>query len=115
MEKDSLGGPNMPRRVPEKNSAAPADPPPPSPLRPDAPPPSLVLSGETALVTGASRGIGRATARQLGRLGASVAICARNREELELTAVALRDEGISTLPIVADVTRAADVEKLVEQ
>src|ERR1700676_3036812 len=105
----------MPSTAPKENSPAPADPLPPSPLRPGVPPPNLVLSGETALVTGASRGIGRATARQLGRLGASVAICARNREELELTAAALRDEGISTLPIVADVTRAADVEKLVEQ
>jgi 3-oxoacyl-[acyl-carrier protein] reductase len=105
----------MPSTIPKENSAAPADPTPPSPLRPGVPAQSLALSGETALVTGASRGIGRATARQLGRLGASVAICARNREELELTAAALRDEGISTLPIVADVTRAADVEKLVEQ
>jgi 3-oxoacyl-[acyl-carrier protein] reductase len=74
-----------------------------------------VLSEKTALVTGASRGIGRAIALRLGRLGASVGLCARSRDDLERTAAALRDEGIRGLPIVADVTRAGDVQRMVEQ
>jgi 3-oxoacyl-[acyl-carrier protein] reductase len=74
-----------------------------------------VLSEKTALVTGASRGIGRAIAWRLGRLGASVAICARSREDLERTASSLREQGIRTMPIVADVTRAEDVQRMIEQ
>lgn len=77
--------------------------------------PARVLAEKTALVTGASRGIGRAIALCLGRLGASVAMCARNRDEVERAAASLRDEGIRTLPIVADVTLAADVERLMER
>jgi 3-oxoacyl-[acyl-carrier protein] reductase len=73
------------------------------------------LADKTALVTGASRGIGRAIALRLGRMGASVAICSRSRDEIEQTAKGFRDEGISALPIVADVTVAADVERLIEQ
>jgi 3-oxoacyl-[acyl-carrier protein] reductase len=78
-------------------------------------PGAQVLAQKTALVTGASRGIGRAIASRLGRLGASVAICARSRDEVERAAAGLRDEGVRTLPMVADVTLAADVERLVEQ
>jgi 3-oxoacyl-[acyl-carrier protein] reductase len=74
-----------------------------------------LLSEKTAVVTGASRGIGRAIASRLGRLGASVALCARGRDEAERTAASLREEGIRALPIVADVTRAADVQRLIEQ
>jgi NADP-dependent 3-hydroxy acid dehydrogenase YdfG len=73
------------------------------------------LAQKVALVTGASRGIGRAIASRLGRMGASVAICARSREEIERTAAALRKDGIQTLSIVADVTRAEDVQKMIEQ
>lgn len=74
-----------------------------------------LLSGKSALITGASRGIGLAIASRLGRMGASVAICARNREALERAAAALREQGIKTLPIVADITRTDDVERMIEQ
>lgn len=77
--------------------------------------PARVLAKKTALVTGASRGIGRAVASRLGRLGASVAICARSRDQVERTAAGLRDEGIRTLPIVADVSRAEEVHGMIEQ
>jgi 3-oxoacyl-[acyl-carrier protein] reductase len=75
---------------------------------------ALPLSGKAALITGASRGIGRAIALRLGRMGASVAICARSRDALERTAAVLRDEGIRSLPIVADVTRTEDVQRMTE-
>lgn len=73
------------------------------------------LVNKTALVTGASRGIGRAIALRLGRMGASVAICSRKHADLEHTAANFQKEGIRALPIVADVTRAEDVERLVER
>ena len=74
-----------------------------------------LLSGKSALITGASRGIGRAIASRLGCMGASVAVCARNREALERAAAALREQGIRTLPIVADITRTDDIERMIAQ
>jgi 3-oxoacyl-[acyl-carrier protein] reductase len=75
---------------------------------------SLPLSGQSALVTGASRGIGLAVARRLGQMGARVAICARDAKRLEETSANLRREGIQNLAFVADVSRADQVSTLVE-
>jgi len=73
------------------------------------------IAGQVALVTGASRGIGLAIARRLGRMGARVAICARNAAKLDRAAEELRHTGVETLAVTADVTRTADVAALVEQ
>jgi 3-oxoacyl-[acyl-carrier protein] reductase len=73
------------------------------------------LNGQTALVTGGSKGIGLAIAQRLGRMGARVAICARNAQRLEQAAAALRDEQIGVLPVPADVSRSADVARMVSQ
>jgi 3-oxoacyl-[acyl-carrier protein] reductase len=48
-------------------------------------------------------------------MGASVAVCARNREALEGVAAALRAEGVRTLAIVADVTRTDDIERMIKE
>ncbi len=87
----------------------------PSNVRDEALSPASPLLNKAAVVTGASRGIGRAIALRLGRMGASVAICARKRVEIEHTAATLREEGIRALPIVADVTVAGDIERLIER
>lgn len=63
------------------------------------------LGGRRAIVTGASRGIGRAIAEQLARAGASVALIARSRGELETVAAAIRTDGGTAIPIVADLGR----------
>jgi NADP-dependent 3-hydroxy acid dehydrogenase YdfG len=60
------------------------------------------LAGRTALVTGASRGIGLACARALGAAGARVAMLARGEDALRAAA---RDIGARALPIVADLAR----------
>ena len=71
------------------------------------------LAGKTALVTGASRGIGFAIARKLGRMGAKVGICAREADRLEEAAALLRTEEIEVDAVSADVTNAAEIAALV--
>jgi 3-oxoacyl-[acyl-carrier protein] reductase len=71
------------------------------------------LRGRIALVTGGSRGIGRAIALRLAELGAAVAICGRDAEKLRETEAELRRNTEGVLARTADVTRAEEVEKLV--
>ncbi|HHH41882.1 MAG TPA: SDR family oxidoreductase [Chloroflexi bacterium] len=74
----------------------------------------LRLKGKVALVTAASRGLGRAVAQQLAEEGAAVAICARNSEPLEKTAAAIRETtGVDVLAVPADVSVPEDVDRLV--
>lgn len=73
----------------------------------------LRLGGKAALVTGGSRGIGKAIARALLREGASVALCARNAEALAQTVAELKATGPPVLGRVADVTDAEAVEAFV--
>lgn len=67
-----------------------------------------------ALVTGASAGIGRATAIALGRAGYAVAVCARSREPLEAVLAELAAEDIPAAGRPCDVANPADVSALVQ-
>jgi len=73
------------------------------------------LSGRTAIVTGASRGIGRAIALRLATAGAQVACVARNVEKLQETVAALTSAGGQAEVYPCDVTDSAAVSKLVEE
>lgn len=71
--------------------------------------PSFDLSGQVALVTGASSGIGHHLAALLAKAGAGVALAARRTERLADLAQQIEGEGGKALPLACDVTRSADV------
>lgn len=73
----------------------------------------LGLRGRVALVTAASKGLGRAAAEALAGEGARVAICARGEEALAATADALEASGAEVLALAADVTDPAEPGRLV--
>lgn len=75
----------------------------------------LGIKGRAAIVTGASRGIGRETARQFLEEGVRVMICGRNAETLETTRAELaKQTGGDVHAVVADMTREDDIAKLID-
>jgi NAD(P)-dependent dehydrogenase (short-subunit alcohol dehydrogenase family) len=71
------------------------------------------FKGKVALVTGGSRGIGRAVALAFADLGMDVAICGRTEESLAKTRGDIEAAGVRSWALRADVSRLADIEKLV--
>ena len=77
---------------------------------------NLDLEGKVAIVTGGSKGIGKAIALELAKEGVDVAICARTLETLESTAKELSEKtGRRIVPIVADTTKTEDVQNMVNK
>ena len=70
------------------------------------------LSGQTALVTGGSRGLGLQMAQALGEAGAHVLLAARKADELAAAATALRAQGLQADWLVADCAHEADLQRL---
>jgi 3-oxoacyl-[acyl-carrier protein] reductase len=74
----------------------------------------LGLRGKTALVTGSSRGIGRAIAIELAREGCRVALCARGKDALAAAAAEVRAIGGEAVAVAADVTAEAGLREVVD-
>ena len=74
------------------------------------------LTNRTAFVAGASKGLGRAAARELAQEGCRVALCSRDEDRIASAADAIRDKtSAEVLPLVCDVTDADQVESAIAQ
>lgn len=73
------------------------------------------LNGKTAIVTGAGRGIGRAIARRLAAAGANVVLAARSAEPLNESRRLITDSGGIAVAVPTDVSRADEVDRLIEE
>src|SRR5437763_7458159 len=72
------------------------------------------LKGKTVLITGGSRGLGLVLAREFAAEGARVAICARDRVELERARADLAARGANVFAFPCDVTERVEVKELIE-
>jgi len=72
------------------------------------------FEGRVALVTGSSRGIGKAIAFRLAALGAAVCLCGRDERKLKITAAELESTGARCLALPTDVTNEKQIASLVE-
>jgi 2-hydroxycyclohexanecarboxyl-CoA dehydrogenase len=75
----------------------------------------LKLKGQTVIVTGASRGIGRSVAQKFGEEGAKVAIVARSEKGLLETAARLQKHGVACVALPTDITQPTAAEACVER
>jgi NAD(P)-dependent dehydrogenase (short-subunit alcohol dehydrogenase family) len=73
------------------------------------------MDGTTAVVTGASRGVGAAVAREFGAAGARVVACARTLDDVEAVAADVRDAGGTATALRVDVRDEFEVERLAER
>lgn len=75
---------------------------------------TLSLEGQIAIVTGGSRGIGKAISLAFADHGATVVLCGRNQTAADEVATELEKRGRRALAVAADVSRTEDVERLVQ-
>ncbi len=73
------------------------------------------LAGKTAIVTGASSGIGRSTALALAKDGAAVVVCARRADRLKKLVAEIIAKGGRALAVAADASNIADIDRLLNQ
>ncbi len=76
------------------------------------PPKHFDLRGKVALITGGSRGLGLALARELGSRGARLALCARGAQELDRACALLKESGIEAHSFPVDITKATELPDL---
>jgi gluconate 5-dehydrogenase len=73
------------------------------------------LTGQTALVTGGSRGLGLQIAESLGQAGARILLTSRKAADLEEAAAHLQAQGIDTRWVAADVSQPAEISRVVDE
>lgn len=78
---------------------------------------SATLNGKVAIVTGVSHDgqVGQAVAKALAQQGASLAVCARSKDNVVARAAELKAEGANVIPVVASLTDEADVKRVVAE
>ena len=76
---------------------------------------STNIEGKVVVITGASSGLGESTARRLATLGATVVLGARRKDRLEAIVKDIQAAGGKALFVTADVTRQAEVDRLVQK
>ncbi len=75
----------------------------------------MQLQGKVAFITGAGSGIGKAAAILLAKQGAKIAALGRTEDELQETIEQIKSDGGDTIPVVADVSQADQMERAVQQ
>lgn len=75
----------------------------------------LQLRGKKAIVTGATKGIGKAIVQTLAREGVDIALCARNMDEVETTVAGLKQLGVAAYGAVVDVQNKSEYQGWLEQ
>lgn len=75
---------------------------------------NLEIKGKYALVTGGSHGIGLAIARMLAEEGCNVAICARNQERLSEAVLSLKEKGVESIGVPADVLIPSNINHVLQ-
>jgi 3-oxoacyl-[acyl-carrier protein] reductase len=75
----------------------------------------LGIKDKVAIVTGSARGLGAATARRLAEEGAKVVVTDINAEQAQATAAKLSADGLAAHCVIGDITKSADVQRLVDE
>lgn len=79
------------------------------------PAPNRRLAGKTALVTGSTRGLGRTIAEWLAREGANIVVSGREEADVQASVDAMKQLGVESVGIPADLSRVADAHRLAEE
>ncbi|GAC1406055.1 MAG: 3-oxoacyl-[acyl-carrier-protein] reductase [Ktedonobacteraceae bacterium] len=75
----------------------------------------MSIKNRVAIITGAGRGVGRATALSFARAGAKIVLCSRTQAQLDEVASAIMQQGGEAIAVTCDVAREEDVQVLFEQ
>jgi 3-oxoacyl-[acyl-carrier protein] reductase len=76
---------------------------------------NISLKGSVSIVTGGSKGIGKAIALALAKAGSDVVVTSRSQKELDAVAKEVESHGVQCLPIAGDVSKKTDVDRVISR